>query len=63
MKGPPLAKPKDSQLTTMPWATAAMPSSSSFLALGLLHPSKSYTALGCPASVCHPAADGVELVL
>ena len=49
-KCPPQVKPKDSQLTTMP-ATAAMPSSSSFLSLDLLHPSKSYTALGCPTSV------------
>ena len=61
-KCPPQVKPKDSQLTTMP-ATAAMPSSSSFLSLDLLHPSQSYTALGCPTSVCHPAANGVELVL
>ena len=59
----PLVKHKDSQLTTMPWATGAMPSSSSFLALHLLHRPRSYTALGCPTSVCHPAADGVELVL
>lgn len=60
---PPLVKPKDSQLTTMPWATAAVPSSSSFLALHLLHRPKSYTALGCPTSVYYRASDGVELVL